>query len=244
MAVGQNCENCGAALGMGASFCRDCGASVRPVNDGKCRTCGSEIQDDAEFCGGCGTSLSAPIASGIGAASSELPMTSFIDAIKLGFSNYFTFSGRATRAEYWWFLLFLVLVNVLVNLITWIPFIGWAIWLASYIPSISLTTRRLHDIRKSGWWQLVYWGSGIVWALVVIGPIILFLIFVMAEAPGDAPVAVAYLVMLGIVWVVVTVAGIAATVVWIIWLVRKGDEGQNKYGPDPRIATSQQPYKP
>ena len=231
MAVGQNCENCGAALGMGASFCRDCGASVRPVNDGKCRTCGSEIQDDAEFCGGCGTSLSAPIASGIGAASSELPMTSFIDAIKLGFSNYFNFSGRATRAEYWWFVLFLVPVS----LITWIPLIGQVIWLATSIPTISLTTRRLHDIGKSGWWQLAYWGLVIVCAVGFFGPIV-FLIFVMSEATGDS-VAGAVLVMFGIVMVVATVAGIATGVVWIIWFVRKGDEGPNKYGPDPRQPT-------
>jgi uncharacterized membrane protein YhaH (DUF805 family) len=203
----------------------------------KCPTCGNDNEENAQFCGGCGTSLSAPIVSGIGAASSELPMTSFIDAIKLGSSNYFNFNGRATRAEYWWFVLFLVPVS----LITWIPLIGQVIWLATSIPTISLTTRRLHDIGKSGWWQLAYWGLGIVFALGVIGPIILFLIFVMAEPTGDASVAGAVLVMLGIVWVVVIIAGIAATVVWIIWLVRKGDEGQNKYGPDPRIATSQQP---
>jgi hypothetical protein len=70
MAVAQNCGNCGAVLGMGTSFCRDCGASVRSVNDGKCRTCGSEIQDDAQFCGGCGTNL----ISGETSIGTELPM--------------------------------------------------------------------------------------------------------------------------------------------------------------------------
>ena len=234
MTEARYCTNCGATLRAEASFCGSCGISDLSTSDMKCPQCGNDNPVDARFCEGCGASLSAPIASGIGAASSELPMTSFIDAIKLGFSNYFNFSGRATRAEYWWFVLFLVPVS----LITWIPLIGQVIWLATSIPTISLTTRRLHDIGKSGWWQLAYWGLVIVCAVGFFGPIV-FLIFVMSEATGDS-VAGAVLVMFGIVMVVATVAWIATGVVWIIWLVRKGDEGPNKYGPDPRQPTSQQ----
>jgi len=224
MAVGQNCESCGAALGMGASFCRDCGASVRLVNDMKCPTCGNDNEEYAQFCGGCGTYLSAPIASGIGAASSELPMTSFIDAIKLGFSNYFNFSGRATRAEYWWFVLFLVPLS----LITWIPLIGQVIWLATTIPGISLATRRLHDIGKKGWWQLLFWIISIIaWS----ASISFLFVGLMASEEGDSS---GFLFLLSGVALVVAIAVIAIA---IKWFVRKGDEGPNKYGPDPRQAT-------
>ena len=72
----------------------------------KCPQCGNDNPADARFCEGCGASLSAPAVSGIGVGTAELPKVSFIEAIKLGFNNYATFSGRATRAEYWWFYLF------------------------------------------------------------------------------------------------------------------------------------------
>jgi hypothetical protein len=62
----------------------------------KCQECGHENADDAQFCGVCGTNL----ISGEVSVGTELPMVGFGQAISRGFSNYFTFSGRATRAEY------------------------------------------------------------------------------------------------------------------------------------------------
>ena len=120
----------------------------------KCPQCGHDNPEVAQFCGGCGTSLSTSTPIGVEAASSELRMVSFPKAIKLGFSNYFTFSGRATRAEYWWFLLF---TQLMWFIITWLPIIGWAAGLAVIIPEVSVTSRRLHDIGKSGLWQLLFW---------------------------------------------------------------------------------------
>lgn len=68
----------------------------------KCPACGNDNQTDAQFCEECGVSLGAFTASGLEAAYSELPMISFINAIMLDFNNYFMFSGRSARAEYWW----------------------------------------------------------------------------------------------------------------------------------------------
>ena len=87
----------------------------------QCTACGHDNPANAQFCGGCGASLSESMARGIGAASSELPMVSFIDAITLGFRNYGCIyaygrtdrSGRATRAEFWWFALFIFLVDII-----------------------------------------------------------------------------------------------------------------------------------
>ncbi|MQF68215.1 DUF805 domain-containing protein [SAR202 cluster bacterium AD-802-K11_MRT_200m] len=86
-------------------------------------------------------------------------MVGFIQAISLGFSNYFNFQGRATRAEYWWWALFIVIADGLVNFIDSIlgtGFIGMLFGLAILIPGLALGARRLHDIGKSGWWLLLW----------------------------------------------------------------------------------------
>ena len=77
-----------------------------------CAACGKDNPDDSRFCGTCGVSLSVSTASGIGTAASGLPRVSFPQAVSLGFKNYFKFSGRATRAEYWWWFLFTVLAVI------------------------------------------------------------------------------------------------------------------------------------
>ena len=137
--------------------------------DMKCSTCGNDNPADAQFCGGCGASLDVSTTSGIGAAASALPMVKFPQAIKLGFKNYFKFSGRATRAEFWWFLLF----TQLIWFITLVPIIGLvarlaivvSVEIALLIATISLTSRRFHDIGKSGLSQLLFWVPlGLFWA--------------------------------------------------------------------------------
>ena len=213
-------------MSMEASFCRDCGASVRPVNDMKCRTCGSETRDDAQFCVGCGTNL----ISGEASAGTELPIVGFGAAISRGFSNYFTFSGRATRAEYWFWTLFSTLVQG-------IPLVGWLIGLAVLIPSIAVTSRRLHDIGKSAWWMTVWLPLGGVWVLWFVG----FVLEVIGLEESLNP-EVEFWEILGtwLVWAgFLTLASIGVVIWWVIWFVRKGDKGPTKYGPDPRQPTSQ-----
>lgn len=75
----------------------------------------------------------------------------FLDAIKICFAKYATFEGRASRPEYWWFFLFVLLCAF----VMWIPFIGWALALALIIPSIAVAVRRLHDTDRTGWWYLI-----------------------------------------------------------------------------------------
>lgn len=76
----------------------------------------------------------------------------FGQAIGAYFSNYFNFSGRASRSEFWWAILFNFLVGLVVSLI---PFVNMLWSLATFFPSISLATRRLHDTNRSGWLQLL-----------------------------------------------------------------------------------------
>ena len=202
-----------------------------------CSVCGHDNPEDAQFCEGCGASLSASTVSGTGTASSELPMVSFPKAIKLGFKNYANFSGRARRSEYWWFLLF----TQLMWFITWVPIIGWAAGLAIIIPGVSATSRRLHDIGKSGRWLLM---PGVPVMISVLS-LITYLGFMGRYFQEEPP---AWVESLGLASVIVAgvlgVVAIVAAIVLMVWLARKGDERASKYGPDPRQATSQQAYKP
>jgi uncharacterized membrane protein YhaH (DUF805 family) len=82
---------------------------------------------------------------------------SFGQAIRSCYSRYATFSGRAPRSEYWFFVLYQCLITAVCAAL--IPFgIGQALlWLfgfANLLPAISVTVRRLHDTDRSGWW---YW---------------------------------------------------------------------------------------
>lgn len=101
--------------------------------------------------------------SGFSYGSSSGPkMVSFEDSVKIGLSKYSTFSGRATRSEYWFFTLFYSLVIFATFWLSiifdyeFIAFLSVAIWLALLLPTISVLVRRLHDTGKSGWW---YWIS-------------------------------------------------------------------------------------
>jgi uncharacterized membrane protein YhaH (DUF805 family) len=94
------------------------------------------------------------------------------EAVSSAFSNYVNFSGRASRFEYWYFALFLFVVGLLTALIDLLAFpaIEWSpvntlFSLATFLPSISISVRRLHDIDRTGWWVLI--------ALTIVGIILL-----------------------------------------------------------------------
>ena len=88
----------------------------------------------------------------------------FQTSIKTCFSKYADFSGRALRSELWFFALFIVLGSI-VTVILDVMVLGYSVesygplniifGVAIFIPSIAVTARRLHDINKSGWWQLI-----------------------------------------------------------------------------------------
>ncbi len=80
------------------------------------------------------------------------------EAVSSGLSNYTNFSGRATRPEFWLFILFLFLVNVFSSILDGIlgtNFISNLSSLALLVPSLSVSVRRMHDVGKSGWFLLV-----------------------------------------------------------------------------------------
>jgi uncharacterized membrane protein YhaH (DUF805 family) len=109
----------------------------------------------------------------------------FQEAVGSAFSKFATFSGRARRAEYWWFALFCAIASLVLGLLDATllghsgpqsgPFDGlWS--LIAFLPSLSVMVRRLHDVNRSGWW---FW--------IVLIPVIgaLLLLWWMIK-PGDA----------------------------------------------------------
>jgi uncharacterized membrane protein YhaH (DUF805 family) len=92
------------------------------------------------------------------------------------------FDGRASRSEFWWFVLFYYIVIIGS---AWVgalivgdrPMLGIFIaFLALLIPYIAAGVRRLHDLGKSGWWWFV--------SLIPFGSIVLIVLWATAGNPG------------------------------------------------------------
>jgi len=137
-----------------------------------CPTCGKENESSAQFCGICGSQLSdQPATVSQYDMGSSNPRVGFGEAISLGFKNYINFSGRATRAEYWWWFLFIVVTGVVLAIIDGVTGIGVLLNifnLATLIPGLALGARRLHDIGKSGWWQLLWLAIIVGWIIMIV----------------------------------------------------------------------------
>lgn len=80
--------------------------------------------------------------------------------------KYANFEGRASRPEYWWFVLFYFGVH-LVGQIIFRNWIMGLVGLALFVPSIAVGARRLHDIGKSGWLQLLGLIPVFGWAILI-----------------------------------------------------------------------------
>jgi uncharacterized membrane protein YhaH (DUF805 family)/RNA polymerase subunit RPABC4/transcription elongation factor Spt4 len=165
------CGKCGETIPEGTKFCAKCGAPAQ-FQDLKCRKCGGDIPSGTRFCPSCGN----PAVHGTGAPASSDPFTSaangdlppdatyqyFIQAVTKKFAD---FSGRARRREYWFYVLFAFIAGFVLGLI---PVIGQLACLALVVPGAAITARRLHDIGKSGWLQLIGFVPLVGWIIVLI----------------------------------------------------------------------------
>jgi uncharacterized membrane protein YhaH (DUF805 family) len=80
--------------------------------------------------------------------------------------KYVDFNGRASRSEYWWFFLLCVAVAVVFNIVG-LDMLGLLANLALLLPSLAVGARRLHDMGKSGWFQLVWLVPLVGWAIMI-----------------------------------------------------------------------------
>jgi uncharacterized membrane protein YhaH (DUF805 family) len=87
------------------------------------------------------------------------------ESVTVCLKKYVEFDGRASRSELWWFILAQVIVGIIAN--TLHPTLGGIVSLLLFLPTIAVGARRLHDINKTGWLQLVGIIPIIGWILVI-----------------------------------------------------------------------------
>lgn len=100
-------------------------------------------------------------------------MDYYIDALK----KYADFTGRATRQQYWMFILFYLVFYIVLSVVDGLlgsPILSTVYSLALLVPSISIAARRLHDTSRTGWWQLI--------ALVPLIGVIVLLVFLVQDS--------------------------------------------------------------
>ena len=91
------------------------------------------------------------------------------------------FSGRSRRREYWGAILWNSIIGMVLGILDWLffgpyPILGGIFFLLSFVPSIAISLRRLHDIGRSGWWLFI-----------VLVPIIGALVFVIFTFQDSEP---------------------------------------------------------
>jgi uncharacterized membrane protein YhaH (DUF805 family) len=150
-----------------------------------------------------------------------------VDWAKRPLEKYADFSGRAPRAEYWWFFLALIVTYIVVNIVESIVGINKMIlgvygplaallWLATLVPSLAVGVRRLHDTNRSGW--------------LILLPIVPY---VLAFAlGGPAMMAGGLGAGLGIAMLFLLI-GFVCALVLLVFMVFPSAAGDNRYGPNP-----------
>ena len=124
----------------------------------------------------------------------------FTESIKSVFSKYATFSGRASRSEFWWWYLFVSLVNLVMSFIwnmstmgmlnsatsveamlagmfNWAYYLWIVVSLALLLPTLGVIWRRLHDTNRSG-------GFYFLGLIPIVGIIVLLVFWVQDSTPG------------------------------------------------------------
>ncbi len=151
---------------------------------------------------------------------------SFGDAIGECFFNFANFRDRAARAEYWWWALFATIVLLIALGLDFAIFRGWSIGpfylvfsLASLLPSLSVTVRRLHDTGRSGWWLMIPAGSAILATAITIAGVI---------THGNEPPSMGLLLLIG----AVVILCIGSSILLLVWMLLPSVPGNNAYGPN------------
>lgn len=167
--------------------------------------------------------------------------------------NYARFSGRASRAEFWWFFLFMMVLYA----VMWIALFSFGglathaevvspgrrslgafgafgalgvfavfvmiFWLAILIPVIAVQVRRLHDIDRSGWWLGAFWILYLIYIASVFARVL-----PLGAYDGSSP----SLVGAGALAILALAMFVYSIVLLVFWCL-PGTRGANRFGEDP-----------
>lgn len=140
-------------------------------------------------------------------------------------TRYAKFSGRAPRAEYWWFYLLTIVLSFLTGIIDSLLGLSESfgdgvtsgvLSVALLVPSLAVTVRRLHDTNRSGWWLLTP---------IVVGMVVVGYFAIQASQQGfssTGPGLIAGAVLLGL-----------SVLTLFVFMLLRGTAGPNDYGSDP-----------
>jgi uncharacterized membrane protein YhaH (DUF805 family) len=148
----------------------------------------------------------------------------FRESVSVCFRKYIDFKGRASRSEFWWFNLFVIIVQLPViylemsydfngadSRIDLLSIVSCVLYAVLMIPIISVSVRRMHDLNRSGWWSIIGYLAAVLnifnsesWALVN------FMLYF--------SLAIVCLVL---------------AIVFLVWCSKRGTAGPNRFGPDP-----------
>ena len=165
--------------------------------------------------------------------------------------KYAQFSGRAPRAEWWWYFLF----TLIIYLVMWFVFAGSMtnlaatgnnpsagmlpalgggmiimslVWLALIIPTIAVQMRRVHDTNRSGWWVGAFYLLYILYLAMLVGSMASVMSAGMAGAEPSAAAGTTVLAT-GLLAILILIYAI----VLLVFFCLPGTPGPNIYGPEP-----------
>ncbi len=112
--------------------------------------------------------------------------TNFRQAIQSGFANYTKFSGRTSVMEFWYWVLFTIICTAVTGILDAVLFPSLTLVspfsdtfaVATLLPSLAVSMRRLHDTGRSGWWMLLF-------LVPLIGALVLIVWWVGQGSAGD-----------------------------------------------------------
>ncbi|WP_377505719.1 DUF805 domain-containing protein [Octadecabacter sp. R77987] len=152
------------------------------------------------------------------------PARGFGEAINVCLNKYVDFKGRASRSEYWYFVLFTFILGFVTGLLDGLLFPGNAVSplnslvsLALFLPALAVAMRRLHDTNRSGWWIGGYYLGILIYA-VIVGVVI-------GTSTYDDPSG-GILAFIGIG----AIAILGFTITLLVFFCLRGDPGPNHYG--------------
>ena len=224
------CKNCGKEVNEGAVVCLNCGVLVGMGNK-FCQHCGFEPDPLAVICVKCGRGLKDVdyklVSNGarpkLAVSETSNSMSSFLDklrdSVRICFRKFATFSGRATKSEFWYFVLFSQIVLL-------IPYLFLIITLSCYVASIQY----YWNGEYYGYYDDWGWGLAFYIGLAITGVISLGLtlpsLSALVRRLHDIGKS-------GWNYFVAFIPPVGA-ILLLLDLCKDGDSGENKYGPSPK----------